>query len=1171
MSDEYDVFLSHTNHDESEVEVFAQRLRSEAELHPYFRRWMLVPGEQWVPALEQAIESSKTVAVFFGPGGADAWRDQESQLALIDQSKSRVIPVLLPGASKDSIDGFLRARTWVDLTDHDGFERLIAGVTGQAPELIIGFDPGPALRQRLGDSPQAGWPGAAEPAAPTPYRVFLSSTMDHDADLRDQLLETIQEVGMVVVPQEPLASGAGTAALEARRKQLESCDLFLMMVSWRYGDAPPDHDRSLIELEYEWALEQKIPRLVFLIDEQQPVVVGRAFDALDQRWAKQSRLQALKSRLEAEEVTIRFTPENVGSKVTHNLHEWRQGGAMKPVRPLPLPAEAPAADEPPPSNAASPENDGPSPAKPKRSKAPKRQRTATPSSSTQRRPARDVSGYLELVEQDSATTTMLGPSALLENTLRIDDLRVKVRPTPARSTDDDAPDTEEPDFELHQVFQQAAKKDCRVVVLVGPPGSGKSTHLRRVALWLARRNPKTLGLPVDTVPIVLPLHELPPELEDLHDAITTYLQRDSRVDASLIDALLKRKHLLFLVDGFDELPTHERRERVTRWIDQGLREHPRARFMLTQRPLEPGSEGRWSTPVLEVQLPPLGKAEAENLIVRWFRASDEGLSASEARRRAEALSTQLEAPEFRATRMFELARNPLMLTVLCAVFHQRGGLPARRGELYEQCLQVLLHKWRGRGELPRRFGDREAHQLLQPLAYWLHEERGRTHADAASIARVIEPHLNAALAYDDPVDAEAFLKNVSTEDGILCSKESDSYGLLHLCFQEYLCARHLRSLSHGDPSILQRLAEHFGDPWWREVTILLLALGEPALFVPTIREVLKQPMVGEHLELLVDCLREAADASIEPFLEYLLTPSDDSPEHWPGQIAAAQLLKRVQPDRLSTVSEQLARHPHEPLRRLFLPEQRPEPQHRVSTKSGYGLVLIPAECFKMGSHGRERGRKGSEGPRHDVELDRFFMGTHPVTNEEYGYYLRANPKVLEPKYWGDGRYNQPRQPVVGVSWHEAKAYCEWAGLSLPTEAQWERAARGGTRTAFWSGWEDSDLARVGWYADNSEQRLHLVGELDANPLGLYDVHGNVWEWCLDEFGDYRGCPPRTGDGLRHPPLENGNRVIRGGCWIDPARKARSAYRLNRNADNRVAYLGFRAVEPDSLDDLGDER
>ncbi len=132
----YDVFLSHCSADKPAVEAIAVRLRDEAGLRPFLDKWDLVPGQPWLPALEQALEVSNTVAVFFGPQGMGAWHDQEKQLALVraaNKYEKRVIPVLLPGARKEDVGGFMRLRTWVDL-DHDGgFERLVAGVTGQAP------------------------------------------------------------------------------------------------------------------------------------------------------------------------------------------------------------------------------------------------------------------------------------------------------------------------------------------------------------------------------------------------------------------------------------------------------------------------------------------------------------------------------------------------------------------------------------------------------------------------------------------------------------------------------------------------------------------------------------------------------------------------------------------------------------------------------------------------------------------------------------------------------------------------------------------------------------------------------------------------------------------------------------------------------------------------------
>ena len=173
--------------------------------------------------------------------------------------------------------------------------------------------------------------------------------------------------------------------------------------------------------------------------------------------------------------------------------------------------------------------------------------------------------------------------------------------------------------------------------------------------------------------------------------------------------------------------------------------------------------------------------------------------------------------------------------------------------------------------------------------------------------------------------------------------------------------------------------------------------------------------------------------------------------------------------------------------------------------------------------------------------------------------MKANPKVEEPEYWGDRQYNQDEQPVVGVSWEDAQAYCKWAGLVLPTEAQWEYACRAGTTTRYWSGDSEEDLARVGWYDGNAEGRLHAVREKDANDWGLYDMHGNVWEWCEDAFGSYK-TRARAGDGLRHEPVGGASRVGRGGSFSDTARSARSAYRYYWHPGIRYDDLGFRPAQ-----------
>jgi len=231
----------------------------------------------------------------------------------------------------------------------------------------------------------------------------------------------------------------------------------------------------------------------------------------------------------------------------------------------------------------------------------------------------------------------------------------------------------------------------------------------------------------------------------------------------------------------------------------------------------------------------------------------------------------------------------------------------------------------------------------------------------------------------------------------------------------------------------------------------------------------------------------------------------------------------------------------------------------VTEKGGVELVPIPGGKFMMGSPSTEVGRYDDE-RQHEVVVEPFLLGRYPVTNEQYARFLKENPRVRMPRYWEDERYNQPRQPVVGVSWDEAVAFAEWAGGRLPTEAEWEYACRAGTTTATYAGnltsqEKDPVLDGIAWYLGNSGGRLHPVGEKKPNAWGLYDMLGNVWQWCSDWAGPY-------GAGLvydPHGPEMGSDRVIRGGSWRDQARTVRAATRSWVAPGYRLDDLGLRLL------------
>ena len=222
------------------------------------------------------------------------------------------------------------------------------------------------------------------------------------------------------------------------------------------------------------------------------------------------------------------------------------------------------------------------------------------------------------------------------------------------------------------------------------------------------------------------------------------------------------------------------------------------------------------------------------------------------------------------------------------------------------------------------------------------------------------------------------------------------------------------------------------------------------------------------------------------------------------------------------------------------------------------MVVIPAGSFQMGC---VSGINCSydEKPVHEVKIDSFAMSKYEVTFKEYDVFTDATGRErVDNEGWGRGL-----RPVVNVSWYDAMAYTEWLSeqtgdrYRLPTEAEWEYAARAGTETAY--SWGDS-IGRNRANCDGCAslwdgERTALVGSFKANGWGLYDMHGNAGEWVQDCWNaNYEGAPT---DGTAWLSGDCGRRVVRGGSWNLYPRHLRSAYRLRSTTENRNRNFGFR--------------
>ncbi|MCG9126517.1 formylglycine-generating enzyme family protein [Candidatus Poribacteria bacterium] len=256
------------------------------------------------------------------------------------------------------------------------------------------------------------------------------------------------------------------------------------------------------------------------------------------------------------------------------------------------------------------------------------------------------------------------------------------------------------------------------------------------------------------------------------------------------------------------------------------------------------------------------------------------------------------------------------------------------------------------------------------------------------------------------------------------------------------------------------------------------------------------------------------------------------------------------------------------------------------------MEYVPAGDFKMGSNDEKGSNR--EKPAHDVYVDDFYIDTYLVTNAKYKEFLDANPQWTKPikwslfekskksyinekyhdgdylKHWHENTYPDDKadHPVTWVSWYAAMAYAQWIGKRLPTEAEWEKATRGGISDQKYPWGESIDYTIANY--NNYIGKTTSVGQYPANGYGIHDMIGNVWEWCLDEYQEnfYSISEPKnpicgisTVESIEYSNVDHRKeRVLRGGSWLDASQFVRSASRYRNSPTRTLARIGFRCVK-----------
>ena len=798
------------------------------------------------------------------------------------------------------------------------------------------------------------------------------------------------------------------------------------------------------------------------------------------------------------------------------------------------------------------------------------------------------------------------------------------------------------------------------LVLLGDPGSGKTTFVDFVAMCLAGESlgHQTVNLKLLTAPLpddegqaqaqpqpwqhgaLLPVKVVlrdfaarglpeagqPATAEHLWRFIAAELKAAALADfAKPLSRILLAQGGLLLLDGLDEVPeASERRGQIKQVVTDFGRVFRRCRILVTSRTYAYQQQD-WRLPdFAETLLAPFTQGQIVRFVEGWYRhiAALRGLHAEDAQGRAEVLKRAI----FHSPHLGELAARPLLLTLMASLHAWRGGsLPEKREELYADTVDLLLDWW----ESPKivRNKDKQAVVLQPSLGEWLKVDRERmrqqlnalayqAHAGQTELtgtADIAEAGLVTGLlnlSRNEAVNPVRLIEFLRDRAGLLLPRGVGVYTFPHRTFQEYLAACHLTDTDF--PETVAALARQEPNRW-REVALLAGAKasrGTASAIWQLVDALCYRAVAGRGAAedlwgavLAGQALAETAN---------LAQVSERNQE----KVARVKgwLVKVLAGDALPAVERAAAG-----VSLAALGDSRPGVGLRADGLPDIAWCHIPAGPFLMGSNKESDSQAfGDEQPQHSVILPGYLISRYPVTNVQFaafvagGGYARADywPEAAAAGFWQPGQvqdvryyldddqkvqkevrgwrdrpldfgepYNLANHPVVGVSWYEAVAYCrwlgeqvagsgqaaawreQWAGLGpeievrLPSEAEWEKAARGSDGRRYpWGNDPDPNRAN---YDDTGIGTTSAVGCFPGgeSPYGVAEMSGNVWEWCATKWEDnyYNYKDNSVIDTSNNP------RVLRGGSFVGTEWGALCAFHLHNHPDLRNNNNGFRVV------------
>jgi hypothetical protein len=701
------------------------------------------------------------------------------------------------------------------------------------------------------------------------------------------------------------------------------------------------------------------------------------------------------------------------------------------------------------------------------------------------------------------------------------------------------------------------------LVIVGDPGAGKTTLLRRIAFLAceaaltedSRTLCELLGFERVLFPILVRVGDLADHISAAKNRTNAptrgssmgwlphYLAQSSEeADMGLPVAFFRERldtgDALVLLDGLDEAPTEQHRKAFLSLLEETTARYDKCRYVLTSRPAAftdelvlPG--------FAHVQIDPLEDAAIETFLRRWCEALFADTPGDAERHLTELLAALRSRREIR-----RMARNPVMLTALAVLHWNEKRLPEQRADLYESILTWLARaRMRAGFAFPESCVDR-----LQNLALAMqgHPDGRQTQMPRHWAAQILAGQWRELPADKQLAEAERFLAQEKLDSGIIVGR-GDYVRFWHLTFQEYLAARALADASEGEQRKMLLTQPKLYSAEWKEVVLLLAGIlyhrGKKSvdrMFSAVLDQLGRRASLADQAQCvgllggavndLGPVCYQPADPRYRQLLENVMAVFEPSwLQRGGGRSLWSKLVGVISVQRSHAALMQLASRTADVLGQSGIPRFAPGQLSKEWCTIAANEPGAPPVAFRIA--------------RYPVTVGQYqrFVNEHGYQDNRW-WRAGGLGKYAEPDGW-DEQLQFPARPVVGVTWYEASAYCAWADCRLPTEAEWELAARGNEGREYPWGNERPEPSRLNCLESGISHPTSVgIYALGATPDGIYDMAGNVWEWCADFW--------KTGGSYR---------VFRGGGWANVARYCRAAYRDWDAPSSRFDYLGFRVA------------